>query len=486
LAVRSHLLWEEVNHSPTPERTKMRHVGRLALTAALVTLAACSESSPVGTAREGLLLVNFLTPATVRTVVVEVEGPGISPSIIVNIPIGADSTARDTLTLTAGSGRHITVTALDSAGVITHRGDTTVTIVGGQNTPLALVLRPVEATLGITVTFGGITVSLDDSAARVLLVGDTVRAIATARTASGAQVSADSLVWASSNPAIATVGGGLVSAVRPGTATLVVSLRGASARFAVNVGPRLEPDIVLVSDASRLWLLDITDRSQPRVLHSQPGAVREADLHPDLDRAIYRNIGNNEGVEISLSTGVSDATGLTSWYPQYSAGGDSVIAGFFLNVLRPARSSTDISPCGNGYARWVENDSAFLCGGFELFFRSIATNAVTAIPILREPTWVSNEWLNCPSLSPDGTTIAFHIELGPPVNQKYLVDRNGSNLRAIGSAGSFGCLGAWSPREQTFASINGSAIQLHDKSGTLIQSIALPSVVTAVNVARWR
>lgn len=103
------------------------------------------------------LVVYAITPATVRTLIVQISGPGIDPEIVVNIPVGADSVARDTLEVPAGSGRRFIITAVDTAGIATHRGDTTVTLVPGVNPPLSIVMRPLASSVGITVTFGDLT-----------------------------------------------------------------------------------------------------------------------------------------------------------------------------------------------------------------------------------------------------------------------------------------------------------------------------------------
>ena len=117
----------------------------------------CTERLPTEMGLVAEVIVHALTPATVRTLVVAVSGPGIDPEIVVNIPVGADSVARDTLVVPAGSGRRFVITAVDTAGVATHRGDTTITLVPGVNSPLAIVLRPLASSVGITVTFGDVT-----------------------------------------------------------------------------------------------------------------------------------------------------------------------------------------------------------------------------------------------------------------------------------------------------------------------------------------
>lgn len=128
--------------------------GLLALTMAT----ACADEPTVTTTSPATIQMHSITPATVRTLVVEVSGPGISPAQLFNLPVNALGVASGTIETSAGSRRRIVVTAVDTAGAATHRGDTTVTLVPGPNPPLALVLRPLGASLGITVTFGALRV----------------------------------------------------------------------------------------------------------------------------------------------------------------------------------------------------------------------------------------------------------------------------------------------------------------------------------------
>ena len=204
------------------------------LAAVMVGSVACAADGPT-TVQGSSLILNFMTPGTVARVTVEVSGPGLLPALIVNIAVGADSTARDTLTIPAGSARRIVVTAVDTAGITTHRADTTVALVAGGVRTLAMRLDPLQAGLGITVTFGGVRLTVADTSTRSLPVGDTVRVNAVAFSPSGARVPAESLQWGSSNPAVFSVEGGLVRAVRRGVAQLSVSFQGVAMRVPVRV-----------------------------------------------------------------------------------------------------------------------------------------------------------------------------------------------------------------------------------------------------------
>jgi len=133
----------------------VRRSGLMAVLAvSILVVTSCADTPTASVARRATLSVHALTPATIRSLVVEISGAGIDPTQLVNLPVDTAGVAAGTIETTAGSGRTIVVTAVDTAGVSTHRGDTTVTLVPGPNPPLALVLRPIGATVGLTVTFG--------------------------------------------------------------------------------------------------------------------------------------------------------------------------------------------------------------------------------------------------------------------------------------------------------------------------------------------
>jgi len=139
------------------QSTIRRRLAALLALGALAVVPSCADG-PLGVAAPRALLGVFaLTPATIRELTVEISGPGIDPAQLVNLPVDTAGVAAGSIETTAGSGRRIVVTAVDTAGVATHRGDTTLTLVPGPNPPLTLVMRPLSASLGITVTFGALT-----------------------------------------------------------------------------------------------------------------------------------------------------------------------------------------------------------------------------------------------------------------------------------------------------------------------------------------
>lgn len=216
-------------------RRRLRRAGLALLLASSVACAGASEEPPA------TLVVNFLTPATVRSVTLEISGPGITTPITSTIAIGADTTARATLELPAGTDRRVLVSAFDQSGIRTHRAETTINVNPGSNPPLGVQLTALTGSVSLTVTFGGTRITLANASARTIAVGDTVRLTATATRANGTALPADSLEWGSTNPGVLTVTRGLVRGVMRGSGAAVVSYQGIAAWVNVTVGTTAEP-----------------------------------------------------------------------------------------------------------------------------------------------------------------------------------------------------------------------------------------------------
>jgi len=210
----------------------MQTVQRIASLAALALslgLIGCNNDGLLVSSGTTTVTMRFITPATVRSLVVEVSGPGIDPSVLANVPVTGDSIATQSLSLSSGSARRFVVSAVDTGGVTTHRADTTLTLQPDAHVGLSLWLEPLETTVGITVRFGGVRLTVTDTTTREIEVGDSLDIEAHATGPTGQPVSSDSLRWGSGNPAVVTVNQGKVIALRPGIALVNVSYRNASA-----------------------------------------------------------------------------------------------------------------------------------------------------------------------------------------------------------------------------------------------------------------
>jgi len=207
----------------------------LAVFASLLVLASCAHDV-VESGGEATLNVSADVSATaVAMVVVEVSGPGIPTPLAFNLTI-VNGVATGTVTIPAGSSRTISMRAFDVNGVETHRGSVTTNIAAGTNATISLVLAPLTGDTPITATLGSITVAVTPSPATVA-VGATTPLTATITDANGPV--AGTVIWATSNPGIATVSAlGVVSGVRAGQTSIVATFQGVAGSSTVTVtGP---------------------------------------------------------------------------------------------------------------------------------------------------------------------------------------------------------------------------------------------------------
>ena len=119
--------------------------------AAMLAATSCGGDGPASLSGTGRVQVRFVSPATVRSVIVRVTGPGIAGEIAANIPVDAQGAGSVQLEVPAGGARRFVLTAVDTFRLTTHRADTTLDVRGGPGT-LAVRLEPVMATVGTTVT----------------------------------------------------------------------------------------------------------------------------------------------------------------------------------------------------------------------------------------------------------------------------------------------------------------------------------------------
>src|SRR5947208_11701694 len=230
-------------------RSLMLHIGRTSLPgvlAALLAVGACvpRDLTEPPADRATLVVRADVSAAAVASLVVEVTAPDITTLLVFNIPI-ANGVASGTITLPAGSNRTITMHAFDAGGVETHRGSVIVTIRAGTNPTIALVLAPLAGDVPINATLGSFVISVTPGA-DTLAIGGTAALTASIVDASGNPI-IDRVVWATLNPGIATVAStgdrtAQVTAVRPGTTSIVASFGGSggSAAVVVSAAPGLQ------------------------------------------------------------------------------------------------------------------------------------------------------------------------------------------------------------------------------------------------------
>jgi uncharacterized protein YjdB len=194
-------------------------------------MAACGTGPETSPAE---LVFSVQAPSYVSTISVEITGQGIDTALVLNFTV-TNGTASGTARVTAGSARRIVGRAFDAATVNTHRGDTTVTLVEGPNAALTMVLRPLMGDQPVTITIGRAALALSRGDTSIA-VGDTLRFAATGTTWNNRPIPTDSLRWASSNPAVASVStAGLATALAAGTTSVAASYEGATARRILTV-----------------------------------------------------------------------------------------------------------------------------------------------------------------------------------------------------------------------------------------------------------
>jgi len=209
----------------------------LACLVAVAAVAACDDlqAPEVDAPPAPLPFVAAFDAAThVTTVVVTVTGARIDPPLVFNFPVVGD-TARGTMVLPVGTARTLVAQGFDSAGTQVYRGEVTINVVAGTNAAVTLVMAPLLGSQPIIVRVGNTTVTVTPGTLS-LAPGDTARLTVAVTDQDGVAIPGATPVFASSNPAFATVAAtGLVTARLNGTTAVTVSARGVAARIPVTV-----------------------------------------------------------------------------------------------------------------------------------------------------------------------------------------------------------------------------------------------------------
>ena len=435
-----------------------RSLRYIVVTAALALGAqACSDTTSPDDKRPAILPLYSITPATVRSLVVRVTGPGISPDLIVNIPVDTLGVARGDVAVLPGSPRNLTVTAVDTSGIVSHRADTTLRLIAGANPTLSLVLRPLTATAPIVVTFGSLVVTITNGPTTPR-VGDTATFAATVAGGYGPPVSPDSIGWASSDPSVVLFVGARATATRAGTTTVTASFHGAAATRIVTVGP--------ASAVAGTFLIEQKPPSccEQLALFQLPSAVAslvipqnsgQGDLSPNkaeiafwrpFDNRIFRSAFDGSGVVVISS-------GTIQYTPRWS------FASTQITLTREV---------GGG------------ANSREIFIMNRDGSALTQLT----SNGSSDEQAH---LSPDGTRIVFSSTRDGN-DEVYLMNSDGSNqVRLTNAPGSDG-EPSWSPdgTRIAFTSDRSGAAEIWTMApdGTALFQVTTGSA-SNLQIARW-
>jgi Big-like domain-containing protein len=225
-----------------------RAAGRTLLVAALLLAPACADQGPV--VDDVPIYVTAVVAGTpISTIVVVVTAADISPALVFNLTLN-NGVASGTIRVPPGAARTITVTAFDAENRVTHEGSVVVDVVPGQNPPVSITLRPRVGDVPVTVTLGNFGVVVTPSQASIdLAVSATLQLDVTVMDVDGDPIPAPEVAWATSHPAVATVSpSGLVTALRPGTATIVAVYGGVAGFSTITVtdgGPPNPPSPIV-------------------------------------------------------------------------------------------------------------------------------------------------------------------------------------------------------------------------------------------------
>lgn len=243
--------------------------------------AATWSSSNVSVATVNAGVVTGVSSGT-ATISVSVEGVnGTAQVTVVPVPVATLQLAPTSLTLVAGSTGTMVATARDASGatlggrVITWSSSapSVATVANGVVTAIAPGSATITATSEGVAANAGVTVTPVPVASLIvtptldsLAVGAMRTLVATPRDAVGNVLSGRLLTWSSSAISIATVQNGVVTAVAPGTASIVVTSEGQSASATIvvravasveprdmRIAPGLQQTCALVGSSAWCW-----------------------------------------------------------------------------------------------------------------------------------------------------------------------------------------------------------------------------------------
>lgn len=460
---------------------------------AILLFNACSGDSSTGPTpqpQQAELAFVAMAPGdnAVKVITVSISGPGIDSTLVFNFPV-TNGVASGTARVPAGSGRHVVGRGFDAAGINTHLGDTTVSLVAGANPPVSIVMQPLVGSQPFTLTFGSNVVAMG-RVDTTISVGATYQLAAVAVNWRGGAVPSDSITWASSNPAIASVSAsGLVTASAPGAADIVASYEGAAASRKLSVvQPPLTGLIVfdyfdgatkniyrINPDGSGLVRLTSYTGANPATSNEYP------DLSPDRSRIVFNrewNIFrmNSDGSGLIQLTFTAPNT-LPQIWPRWSPNGSRLVyESQFACCSIANREIHTMNPDGSGDVRLTANavwdglpswspDGAFIVYdndpsntglGADIFRMDVNGGNVTRLTN-------SASGAEQPRYSPDGSRILFHSNRGSN-NQLYVIQANGSGEAPLtNSTNGDNSYHAWSPNGANivFTSNRGGSYDLY-------------------------
>jgi len=417
-------------------------------------------------------------------------------------PVPGDATVQLTVAapqLTEGESTAATATVLDAAGkplpgapVQWQSSDVAIVLVAQDGTIRAVAAGGawVRAQYGTKIDSAKVTVvraavvSVELDAERATVAeGATRQLVAVVKGAAGQPLTGRGVTWTSSDVGIAHVGAlGLVTAIRPGSATITVEVEGKSDDVTVIVSADYDYDLVydawsgVAGEPSQLYRLDMhSPAGMPaRVI---PGlAARDAAVSPDGRRVAFSSlvdghqqifVANVDGTGLTRLTASVTEDDQPVWSPNgtkiafhrwnTSPGGDADIV-----VMNPDGSGQRSVTADQGRTNQTDPTWSAQPNEGEFIMYSSQTNDASGQAHLwrmrpdgSEKVQLTNGdvWDDQPSFSPNGRAVVFQRHAVGVFGDLYLLDVWGGSPRALVGTflanGQFGP--SWSPDSRMIA-----------------------------------
>jgi len=284
------------------------------------------------------------TATAALTVVSPVDHIELTPGSLSFASIGQSASLSSKIVARAGASiEGITVSfATSNPAVATVSSSGSVVATGNGTATITASADGSTATSAVTVKQVVASIAIAPKAASVSAIGDSRTFTATVLDATGAAIQSPTITWTSSDPAIATVSGGVAVAKRAGSATITASIDGKS-----------DAATFIVAPVARL-LLVLSDKSQIGVEESAT-----------ISAALADNNGNVIGATTASFTvtppGVAELSGRTLTGLQPGTAHITAIAGpltgtLDIRVTGTATEGLDVTPStterlpgGNGF-----------------------------------------------------------------------------------------------------------------------------------------
>jgi len=436
---------------------------RLAALATLaVTLGACADSPTAPRDDQARLTVSAAVAGTpITTIVITVSATDIARPLVFNLTVH-DGVATGTLHVPPGLARLFSAQGFDAAGEVTHEGATTAAVRKGDNPALAIAMLPRTGHVPITITIGSVNVVVTPSS--VALIEGATQQLAAAVTYEGGQAVPGAVpVWASSNPAVASVDqGGLVTAHTAGQAQIMAVFAGSGGASAVAVSVA---QIAFVSQRDNsfgeIFVMNPDGTGETRLTNNGAGEFQPA-WSPDRARIAFvsrRDAHYSENNEIYVmnadGTGQTRLTNNAAWngYPAWSPDGRRIA---FIDARDLNWNIYVMNANGTGETRLTETlvlerkrSPAWSPNGANIAFSSDRDGNTNIWVVGADGTGMTRltddaSSDDSPSWSPDGARIAFTSDR-EGVRKIYIMNADGSAQKRLTNGQVGEGPPAWSP-----------------------------------------